>query len=78
MGGFNGLLTGPFEPLCFALVQALFLSLRIQGDPEDGRMVDPAFPKLDLLQTPSAEHRITPGGLHSTIGTGLTFARIHN
>ena len=40
---------------------SLFLSLHIQGDPEDGMMLAPAGPKLDLLQTPSAEYRIIPG-----------------
>ena len=55
---------------------SLFLSLHIQDGPEDGVMLAPAGPKFDLLHTPSAEHRIIPGKLHSTIGTGLTFARI--
>ena len=54
------------------------LSLRIQGNLEDGMMPAPACPKLELLQAPSAEHRIVPDGLHSVVGTGLMFARIHN
>jgi hypothetical protein len=47
---------------------SLLLSLRIQDDPEDGMMLAPAGPKLDLLHTPS-ERRFIPGRLHSTIGT---------
>ena len=34
---------------------SLFLSLHIQDDPEDGMMLAPAGPKLDLLHTPSAD-----------------------
>jgi hypothetical protein len=56
---------------------SLFLSLHIQDDPEDGMMLAPTCPKLNILHTPSAKNLIIPGKFHSTIGTRLTFARIY-